>query len=408
MRELEIYDWNKEGSEKLENSKFRILDTTLRDGVQTPGIKQPSLKDKLRIIDYDAQMGIEAIDVCLPSDPKTPFFQEGIQCARYINQKYPQIEIVVLARTIQSDVNATLTFGEEAGVKPSVILFRGSSDLRLLAEDWNEEEIIEQMRKFAAQLTERGHKVICATEDTTRSRPDFLKRVFTAGIEGGASELCIADTVGYADPTGIENQINWLKREFAGNTHLKMQFHGHDDTGNAVANSIKAIEAGVETIHVTWSGVGERTGNTSLEGILSNLERRNIHKYDLSCVVEGARFVANSLGVPIPRNHHLVGEKVYSVESGIHVAGINKALRAGLEGLSGIVYSAVDPRRVGRDHEVSIGPLGGDHSVAWVLREMGIDFTRERSLALLTFARTKNSALTEQEIIDIIKKLGKE
>ena len=75
MRELEIYDWNKEGSEKLENSKFRILDTTLRDGVQTPGIKQPCLKDKLRIIDYDAQMGIEAIDVCLPSDPKTPFFQ---------------------------------------------------------------------------------------------------------------------------------------------------------------------------------------------------------------------------------------------------------------------------------------------------------------------------------------------
>lgn len=402
MKKLEIYDWGQEGSERLRSSRFRILDTTLRDGLQTPGIKQPNLEDKLKIIDYDAQMGIEAIDVCLPSDPTTLFFQEGVQCARYINQTYPQIETVVLARTIQSDVNATLRFGEDAGVKPAVILFRGSSDLRLLAEGWDEEKIIEEMRRFAKQLTEAGHKVICATEDTTRSRPDFLKRVFVAGIEGGARELCVADTVGYADPVGIENQVNWLRQEVTKGTDLKIQFHGHGDTGNAVANSIRAIAAGVETIHTTWLGIGERAGNTPIEGILSDLERRGIDKYDLSSVVEGARFVASSLGAPIPRNHPLVGDEVYSVESGIHVAGINKARQSGLDGLAGIVYSAVDPTRVGRDHNVRIGPLGGDHSVAWVLREMELEFTPERAVALLSAARAKNAALTRQEIIDVV------
>lgn len=406
MRALEIYDWGQEGSERLRSSRFRILDTTLRDGLQTPGIKQPSLADKLRIIDYDAQMGIEAIDVCLPSDPKTPFFQEGVRCARYINQTYPQIETVVLARTIQSDVSATLAFGEEAGVKPAVILFRGSSDLRLLAEGWDEERIIEEMRRFAEQLTKEGHKVICATEDTTRSRPDFLKRVFVAGIEGGASELCIADTVGYADPAGIENQVKWLRQEITKGTDLRIQFHGHGDTGNAVANSIRAIAAGVETIHTTWLGIGERAGNTPIEGILSDLERRGIDKYDLSSVVEGARFVANSLEVPIPRNHPLVGDEVYSVESGIHVAGINKAHQSGLDGLAGVVYSAVDPARVGRDHKVRIGPLGGEHSVAWVLREMEIEFTPKRAIALLSAARAKNSALSREEIFDVVSSEG--
>lgn len=403
-KEVNIYDWDKEGSEKLKSSSFRLLDTTLRDGLQTPGIIQPSLEDKLRVIDYDAQLGIEAIDVCLPADPSTRYFQEGVKCANYINTKYPQTEIFVLARTIQSDVNATMQFAQDAGCKVSVILFRGSSDLRLLAEDWHEDSIINDMGKFTKQLVGKGLNVTCATEDSTRTRPDFLKQIFEAGRAEGANEFCIADTVGYADPWGIKNEVSWLKQDVLDDNNLQIQYHGHNDTGNAVSNSIAAIAAGAKTIHVTHIGMGERAGNASTEGVLANLTRRGINKYDLHKVVEGSNFVAEAFGVKIPNNHPLIGADVFSTESGIHAAGIDNARKKGLN-VSGIIYSAVSPEVVGRETIVNIGPLGGIHSVKWVLDRMGVPSSAELTSALLMQARIQNRALTPSEIKAVVREV---
>ena len=197
--EVKIHDWDREGSEKLRKAPFKLLDTTLRDGVQMPKIRQPSLAQKLQIIDYDAKVGFDAIDICMPG-VRGRYYKEGVDCAKYIHKNHSNMEIVVLTRTITDDVEATIDFAHEAQAPISVILFRGSSDLRLLAEDWNQEQIIQDMYRFSKQLVSQGLKVISATEDTTRTRPEFLKRIFEAGIEGGATELCVADTVGYADP----------------------------------------------------------------------------------------------------------------------------------------------------------------------------------------------------------------
>lgn len=403
---VEIYDWDREGSERLKATQFRLLDTTLRDGVQTTGIKQPTWDDKRAIIDFDARLGIEAIDIHMPTDPETRYFQEGVACAKYMAANYPNIERVVLARTIPTDVEATIQFAKDAGVPISVILFRGSSDPRLLAENWNEDEIVSGMEKFARKLTTNGLKVICATEDTTRSRKGlFLKNIFEAGKTGGASEFCIADTVGFADPDGVKEQIKWMLTEVVGGSGLPLQYHGHDDTRNSVSNSIAAIKEGVETIHITWLGVGERAGNTPIEGILSDLDRRGIDKYYMGEVVQAATRVSKAFDIPIPRNHPLVGEIVFRTSSGIHAAGIDNARRRGFEDIAGIIYSAVDPRKVGRELEVVIGPLGGSHSVHWVLDEMGLEYSEERSKALLAHARAKNGELTAEEIKGVIIEL---
>jgi len=371
-REVIIYDWNHEGSERLRNSNFRLLDTTLRDGVQTPGIRQPSLEEKLRIIDFDAQVGIEAIDICLPADRKTRYFQEGVECARYINEKYPGIDIVVLTPTSDSYVESTLEFAKMAGIRLSPILFRGSSDLRLLAEDWREEEVIGDMFRFSKQLTDEGHSVIAATEDTTRSRPEFLREIFRAGKAGGAKEFCIADTVGYADPVGVSNLVTWVREEVVEGDGLQIQFHGHDDTRNAV---------------------------------LSDLYRRGISRYDLSHILKGSNHVARAYEVTIPRNLPLVGDIVFKSESGIHVAAMHKAKVKNLDGIGGIVYSAVDPRSVGRAHEVFIGPQGGAHSVQWVLEELGIEYSDKLRDELLTHARAANRTLTKEEITGFIREM---
>ena len=407
QREIRIHDWDPEGSEVLRNSQFNILDTTLRDGVQPSGIKQPTLDEKLTIIDFDAQVGIEAIDICLPGEKKTPHFQEGIECARYIAERYPQIEIVVLTPTREDYVEATLDFADKAGVKLSSILFRGSSDLRLYAEDWELDQIVADMYKFSKQLTDYGHKVISATEDTTRSKPDVLKEIFLAGKAGGATEFCIADTVGKVDPVALTNQINWLKG-ILGNNELQIQFHGHDDIEHAVSNSMTAIKAGVSKVHATWLGVGERAGNTSLEGLLSSLEVRGANRYDLKPIVEVAILVSRSFGRPISPNHPLVGENVFKTTSGIHGAAIHKARERGLpKEVEELVYNAVGPAKVGREHEFGIGPLSGHHIVRLVLDKMSLEFTSEVSEALLYSARALGRELTDSEIKGIIREEGR-
>lgn len=400
LRSIEVHDWDPRGSELLRQGRFRLLDTTLRDGVQTPGIKQPTLAEKLAIIDFDAKVGVEEIDVCLPSDPGIQYFKEGVSCARYLAATYPNIDIVVLTRTIGTDVDATIEFARQAGVQGRMksILFRGTSDLRLVAEDWTEDQIIEDYHKHTKELVDSGIRVIAATEDTTRTRPEFLEKVFEAGRIGGAEEFCIADTVGYADSVGIETQMTWLRNRIG---EKPIHFHGHDDTRNAVGNTIAAMRFDA-VAHVTWLGVGERAGNTPIEGILSDLLRRGIDKYDPSSVVDAAKLVATAYRLPIPANHPLVGENVYKSESGIHVAAIAKARNKGREDIAGKVYSPVDPRRVGRKLEVSMGPLGGVHAARWVLEELGVEPTDKLCDALQKAARVKNQALTNEEIKQIV------
>ena len=184
-------------------------------------------------------------------------------------------------------------------------------------------------------------------------------------------------------------------------------FPSHDSGRNAVANSVAALKAGADAVHVTWLGVGERAGNTSVEGLLSDLERRGANKYDLSGVVDAARLVSRAFNIPISLNHPLVGEIVYKTTSGIHAAAIHKADQKGLSEVEGIVYSPVDPKKVGREHEITIGPLGGAHSVEWVLEKMGEECNQERVNALLAFARAKNTELTPREVKGVLSELAR-
>lgn len=405
--EVKIHDWDPEGSEILRRAPFKLLDTTLRDGIQMPKTKQPTLPQKLQIIDFDAKVGFDAVDICMPG-VRGRYYREGVECARYIRSNYPSIDIVVLTRTIENDVEATVDFAREAETPISVILFRGSSDLRLLAEDWNEEQIVEDMYKYSRRLVGEGLKVVSATEDTTRTRSEFLKRIFEAGIQGGATELCVADTVGYADPAGVEKQIIWVQKNVRGARGKYIHYHGHNDTGNSVANTIAAIKAGRAIVgHGTWLGSGERCGNTPNEAILSDLERRGIDRYDISYVVPAARITSEALNLPIPKNHPLVGEIVFTTMSGIHAAGTYKAKQRHVPDSGGGVYSAVSPHRVNREDGYIIGTLSGKYNVMAVIEDinkkyaLNIEYTEELAAELVRQANIRNSSYLEDE--DIIR-----
>lgn len=388
---ITVHRW---GPEYLKDKPFTLLDTTLRDGVQAPRLKQPTLEEKLAIIDFDGKIGIEAVDICMPGTGGR-WYQEGIECAKYMKDTYPDMQPTVLTRTTKRDVESTIRFAKEADVNLSAILFRGSSDLRLLAEGWNEEQVVEDMYNYSKQLTENGISVVAATEDTTRTRPDFLRQVFLAGRDGGAREFCIADTVGYADAYSTEAIASWVKKEIVGDRDLKIQFHGHEDTGQSSSNSLAALKGGADTVHVTWLGIGERAGNTDLGEILAQLNVHNINKYDLTSFMNGSEFVSQVTGRPIPVDKVLVGKHVYTTSVGIHAAGIDKARQLGRNDIAERVYNAVPASAVGRDIKVNIGPMSGEHNLTFNNIKDPV-----RGELLLLIAKRHNRELEDQEISD--------
>jgi len=401
--EVRIHDWDHEGSELLRNSTFKILDTWRRDGIQMPENKYPSEELSRAVIDLDAAIGIEAIDICMPASGRgTPIFKQNVQIARYSAENYPQIERYVLARAKAEDIEATLRFADQVRAHISVILFRGSSDLRLLAENWDEEEIVESMARYTRELSTNGLRVIAATEDTTRTRQEFLEQIVLSTKTEGAQGFCISDTVGYADPMGVKKQIEWL-RELVNDPNYETHFHGHNDTGNAVSNTISAFKAGASVGHVTWLGMGERNGNTPLEAILSDLSRRDIDRYNMLPIPDGDRLISQACNYPIPKSYPLAGANAFTHESGIHAAGVHKARTMKDPNVEAIVYSAVDPRKVGRNHETTIGPLSGHHNVRWELENREITFTQELEDALLKAAKINGVALNPEQISNVIR-----
>ena len=149
--------------------------------------------------------------------------------------------------------------------------------------------------------------------------------------------------------------------------------------------------------------MGERVGNTSLEGLLSNLASRDIYRYDMLPLYEGGQLISKACNFPIPKNYPLVGANAFKHESGIHAAGVHKARKTGNKDVEGKVYSAVDPRKVGRFHETTIGPLSGSHNVQWELEEREVPYSLELEDALLKAAKFKGVALNSEEIGNVIR-----
>lgn len=407
-REIVAYDWAPRETEQLQRAitAGKIFDTTLRDGGQTPYQKQPSLEYKRAIVDANARMGIEFTDICLPVTGGH-VFMEGVEVARYINEQYPQMMPAVLTRLTDIDVAATIRFFQDARVnemRGMSILFQGSSDYRLYVQDWEVDRIADNMYKFSQILSQNGITVVCATEDTTRSRPEVLEKIFLAGKAGGAQGFCIADTAGKATPEEVGILTAWTKK-LINDDNLFIQFHGHEDDGNGPANSLAALKNGARDIHVTRLGIGERAGNTALETLLNNYMTKGVFKYDTSTIVDDSQMVARAFAINIPHDLPLVGRNVYTTETGIHADAIVKAQRKGRDDIAGVVYSATHPRLVGRELTILIGPTSGKSNVESVLERMGVPYRDTLSALLEEAAKAKNQALDDDEIRDYIARV---
>ncbi len=400
MKEVElIHDWNTVDGFDWESVHVDLNDETLRDGLQSPSAIDPPIEVKKQFLHLMADLGIAAADIGLPG--AGPQVVESVRAlAKEIADAKLPLSPNCAARTVIADVEPIAAISQEVGIPIEAATFIGSSPIRQYAEDWTEERMLKVSEDAVTFAVREGLPVMFVTEDTTRARPETLKVLYGNAIRWGARRLCLADTVGHATPDGVRRLVRFVREEIVepSREDVKIDWHGHRDRGLGVINCLAAIEAGVDRVHATALGVGERVGNAEMDLLIVNLNLLGAHRHDVSKLREYCELAAATIGVPLPGNYPVIGTDAFRTGTGVHAAAIIKATRKGDAWLADRVYSSVPAGRFGARQIIEISPVSGMSNVKWWLQAHGYD-PDDDAICQRLFAAAKETdrVLTEDE-----------
>lgn len=403
MNDRLIYDWNR-ASPTPKPAVVMLCDETLRDGLQSPSVRTPSIAQKINILHLLNQLSINTTDIGLPG-AGAHVVRDTERLAREIVDAKLQIHAQCAARTLVSDIQPIADIQQRTGLDIECCCFIGSSPIRLYAEDWSVDYLQRCTEDAVGFAVGQGLRVMYVTEDTTRSDPETLRRLFLAAIRAGASRICLADTVGHATPDGTMALVRFARSviDESGSGQIGIDWHGHRDRDMGTTNSLFALEAGASRVHGTIMGIGERVGNTPLDLLLVNLVLMGWIERDLGCLNELVRLVSQATGEPIPDNYPVFGRDAFRTATGVHAAAVIKAFRKDDPALMDAVYSGVPARLVGRSQEIEVGPMSGKSNVVFWLERHGIEAEEELVDRLFRRAKASSTVLTEQEMLTEIE-----
>ncbi len=346
--------------------KLIIFDTTLRDGAQTPGIGL-NIGEKVRIAMQLEKLGVDIMEVGFPSSSNAEF-DAVVEIAARVKKS----EVAVLTRAREEDISRAWDAIKHAA-KPRLQTFVSSSDLHIKHKlNMTKDEVLDMAirgTRFAKTLTDN---VQFGFEDGSRTDPDFLCVLCEEVIRAGATTVNIADTVGYALPEEFERLIRYVMDHTPNIHHAIVSVHCHDDLGLAMANTLRAINAGARQVDVTMNGIGERAGNAPLEELVVALYTRYqtiglSTNVELNQICPSSRLVSMITGINVQPNKAVVGANAFSHESGIHQDGILK---------NPLTYQIITPESVGAEgSKVVLGKQSGKHGLQARLVELGWNLT---------------------------------
>lgn len=396
-----IYDWNTaSGREITPGRKFMLDDETLRDGLQNPSVRDPSISEKIQILHLMEDLGIDAVNIGLPgAGPRARADVEAL--AREIVQCRMKIRPNCAARTHKNDIQPIAEISQKTGIAIEAATFLGSSPIRRLVEDWTVEHLqhtTEEAVKFAAA---ENLPVMYVTEDTTRADPQTVKTLYSTAIQCGARAIVLCDTVGHAEPRGAYNLVRFAIEEIVkpSGEKIRIDWHGHNDRGLSIANSLAAFAAGADQVHGAGNALGERVGNTPMELMLVNLRLMGLIDRDLSKLKEYSESVAHATHTTVPPNYPVVGRDAFRTATGVHAAAIIKAFRKGDEFLANAVYSGVPSNLFGLEQIIEIGPMSGRSNVTYWLEKRGIAASDELVNRILDAAKKSERVMNDDEIL---------
>ena len=407
MRQDElIYDWNRSGNtfDYSTRRHVELDDETLRDGLQSPSVLDPSIDVKIEILHLMNELGIDTADIGLPgAGPRAVADVRAL--ALEIARNKLKIGANCAARTVRADVEPIARISQEAGIPIEACTFIGSSAIRQYAEDWTLDKMLRATEDAVKFAVSEGLPVMYVTEDTTRARPEVLKQLYTLAIDCGAVRVCLADTVGHATPEGVRQLVRFVRDEIIKPTGkaIKIDWHGHRDRGFGLANTFAAIEAGADRVHGTALGIGERVGNTEMDLLLVNMRLWGMRDNDLTALPRYCDVVSKATGVPIPNQYPVFGEDAFRTGTGVHAAAIIKAKNKGEDWLADLVYSGVPASYFGRRQQIEISHVSGMSNVKYWLRENGFNADDEELCKrVFELAKTTDHTLTEAEIRGVL------
>lgn len=404
-----IYDWNELAprSCSFEPPDVIVLnDETLRDGLQSPSVLQPTLEEKQAFLRCLAPIGIGAADIGYAGAGGRAL-EDVVRLAETIAEERLPIMPNCAGRTHVDDIVPILEAQQRSGVAIQAALFIGSSPIRQWVEGWDVSGLVSITENAVRYAVNDGLEVMFVTEDTTRARGEDLSALYLAAAEAGATRFCISDTVGQATPSGVQQVVRFLADRLTehGFDGAAIDWHGHRDRGLDVVNALAALAAGATRVHGCALGIGERVGNAALDLVLVNLSLLGWKDLDLSLLPEYCRVASEMTGVPVARNYPVIGEDAFATSTGVHAAAVAKAYAKGDAWLADRIYSSVPASLVGRKQQISVGPMSGKSNVLYWLREHGFDPTPERTEAILEAAKHAEHVLCDEEIIQIIEAL---
>lgn len=398
-----VYDWNQiDPSFSPPNRHIGIDDETLRDGLQSPSVSEPEVEQKLELLHLMESLGIDTADIGLPGAGGT--HAAGVErLAREIAEQKLKIRPNCAARTHRNDIIPIAEISQRVGIPIEACTFIGSSSVRFFAEDWTLDQLLKMTEEAVSFAVSQGLPVMYVTEDTTRAKPEVIRALYTTAIQAGAKAVCVCDTVGHSTPDGARAVIQFVKgiiEEQGGN--IRLDWHGHQDRGLGVINSLAAIQGGADQVHGSALGIGERVGNTPLDQLLVNLKLLGWITNDLSRLGEYCETAARICGWTVPYNYPVFGRDAFRTATGVHAAAVIKSYRKGDQRLADIVYSGVPAGEFGLEQVIEIGPMSGKSNVIYWLEKRGIEPSETLVNRIYDHAKAAHGVLEEHEILELV------